>query len=68
VAPPKADVLLWTFTGTHVTTFHGTRGTMNGPWLTRKIIDETSTGRVVMNPSWLWSNGKAFSAWLRALR
>lgn len=67
-AAPQADVLLWGFTDSHVTTLAGTRGTMNGPWLTRQIVDMTASGRVVMSPSFLWSGGKAFGTWLRAAK
>ena len=68
VTAPKADVLLWEFTGSHVTTSGGTHGTMNGPWLTRKIIDVAPDGHIVMSPSYLWNHGMNFGTWLRAAK
>ena len=67
-AAPKADVLLWEMTSTHVTTLAGTRGSMNGPWLTRQIVDVAADGHVVMSPSYLWNNGQNFGTWLRAAK
>lgn len=68
VRAPKADVRLWQFTGSHVTTYAGVRGTMIGSWTTSRIVDVTHTGRVVMSPSVLWKHGHNFGAWLRATR
>jgi hypothetical protein len=68
VTAPSKDVLLWAFSNTHVTTLAGKHGTMNGPWLTRKIIDVAADGHVVMSPNWLWNDGKNFGAWLRAAK
>ena len=68
VTARSADARLWGFTNSHVTTLGGTHGTMNGPWLTRKIIDVAANGRVVMSPSWLWNHGMNFGAWLRAAK
>lgn len=65
VTAPKYANKLWSFTGTHVTTLAGTRGTMVGPWLIRKVIAVAPDGHVVMGPSALWDSGKAFSAWLK---
>lgn len=65
---PAADQLLWGFTGSHVTTLAGTKGTMNGPWLVRQIIDRAADGHVVMSPSYLWNNGQNFGTWLRAAK
>ena len=31
-APPAADIQLWQFAGSHVTTYSGDRGTILGPW------------------------------------
>jgi len=63
---PKADTLLWEFMGSKVTTLAGTKGTINGPWLVRQIIDRAADGHVVMSPSYLWNNGQNFGTWLRA--
>jgi hypothetical protein len=65
---PKADLRLWGFTKSGVTTYNGARGSMYGPWTTRQIIDVTATGRVVMVPSFLWNSGHNFGAWLLAAR
>lgn len=64
VTAPAQTTRLWEFTGTGVTTAAGTHGTMNGPWLTRKIIDVAPDGHIVMKPSGLWNNGANFGAWL----
>jgi hypothetical protein len=68
VTAPKADVMLWRFTDSHVTTVAGWHGSMNGPWLTRQIVDVAADGHVVMSPSWLWNEGQNFGAWLRAAK
>ncbi len=68
--PPARDTRLWQFTGSHLTTYSGVRGTMLGPWTTRKIIETstgTSTGTVVASPSTLGNHGQDFSLWLRPL-
>jgi hypothetical protein len=67
VAPP-ADVRLWAFTGTRVTTYGGTRGSILGPWATSQMIDTTdgmAAGAVVMSPSALSNAGQDFTVWLR---
>jgi hypothetical protein len=67
VAPP-ADVRLWEFTGTRVTTYGGTRGSIIGPWATSQTIDTTdgtAAGAVVMSPSALSNIGQNFTVWLR---
>jgi hypothetical protein len=54
VVPPPADGRLWDFTGTRVTTYGGTRGSILGPWPTSQTIDTTdgtAAGTVVMSPS-----------------
>ena len=39
VTPPLTrDTQLWQFTGSHLTTYSGARGTMLGPWTTSKIM------------------------------
>jgi len=63
---PKADIRLWKFTKTGATTSSGARGSMYGPWTTRKIIDVATGGRIVMSPWFLWNGGHNFGAWIRA--
>jgi hypothetical protein len=68
VTPPSADVLLWDFTDSHVTTYTGNHGTILGPWASREFTDTTdgtAAGSVVMSPSVLSGNGQDFGAWLR---
>jgi hypothetical protein len=59
---------LWQFTDSAVTTYTGVHGTIAGPWTTAQVVDTTnghSTGQLVMSPSFLFSNGANFGAWLR---
>jgi hypothetical protein len=68
VTPPSADTQLWDFSGSHVTTYSGGKGTILGPWATTEIIDTidaSSSGAVVMSPSVLSSGGQNFGIWLR---
>jgi hypothetical protein len=68
VVPPPADVRLWAVTGTRVTTYGGTRGSILGPWATSQMIDTTdatAAGAVVMSPSALSNAGQNFTVWLR---
>ena len=68
--PPQADTRLLAFTGSHVTTYSGGRGTITGPWATRQVIATTTgtaVGTVIASPSALWDGGANFGAWLRAL-
>jgi len=67
-SPPPGNIRLWQFTASHVTTYTGVRGSMIGNWTTSEIIDTTNggpSGHVVMSPSFLFSNGGDFGAWLR---
>jgi hypothetical protein len=67
-SPPSADIRLWQFTGSAVTTYTGVRGTISGPWTSNEVVDTTnggSSGQVVMSPSFLFSHGADFGAWLR---
>ena len=71
VTTPTADIRLWQFTGSHVTTYTGAHGTVLGPWTTQMLVDTTTgtaRGRVVMSPSSLWHAGQNFGVWLRANR
>lgn len=70
VTPPPADIRQWQFTGSHLTTYTGARGTILGPWTTSPVIETstgTSSGLVVQSPSGLWNGGQNFGVWLRAL-
>jgi hypothetical protein len=65
---PSGDIRLWQFTGSAATTYSGVHGTMTGPWTTSTIVDTTSgraSGQVVMSPSFLFSRGADFGAWIR---
>ena len=69
VAPPSADTRLWQFTGSHLTTYTGTRGTITGPWTTSPLTatsDGTAHSAVKASPSFLWNDGQNFGDWLRA--
>lgn len=68
--PPAADIRLWAFSDSHVTTYRGNHGTIAGPWTTHKLIattSGTSAGTVLMSPSGLWNSGANFGIWRRAL-
>lgn len=68
VTPPSADTRLWDFSGSHVTTYSGDKGTILGPWATSEIIDTigaSTSGTVVMSPSALSNGGQNFGVWLR---
>jgi len=68
--PPQADTRLLQFTGSHVTTYTGDRGTLTGPWATWKYIATTTgtaTGTVIASPSELSNGGANFGIWLRAV-
>lgn len=69
-APPAADIQLWQFADSHVTTYSGDHGTILGPWTTSKVSmtsTGTASGTVVASPSPLRDNGRSFGVWLRAL-
>jgi hypothetical protein len=68
VTPPPADTRLWDFSGSHVTTYSGDKGTILGPWATSEIVDTinaSTSGAVVMSPSVLSNGGQNFGTWLR---
>jgi hypothetical protein len=70
-APPAADIQLWQFAGSHVTTYSGDHGTILGPWTTSKVSmtsTGTASGTIVASPSALRDNGRSFGVWLRARR
>src|SRR5215831_15916760 len=61
--PPPADIRLWHFTGSHITTYTGAHGTILGPWTTSKLIatiDGTASAEVLMSPSSLGNGGQNF--------
>ena len=66
--PPPADIRLWHFTGSHITTYTGAHGTILGPWTTSKLIatiDGTASAEVLMSPSSLGNGGQNIGVWLR---
>ena len=68
--PPQADARMLEFTGSHVTTYTGQRGTITGRWATWQYIATTTgtaAGTVLASPSQLWNGGANFGVWLRAL-
>ena len=68
VPSPAADTRLWAVSGTRLTTYTGTRGTVIGPWQTSQEIQTstgTSAGTVYRSPSGLWNAGANFGVWLR---
>ena len=68
--PPQADTRLLQFTGSHVTTYTCTHGTLTGPWATWKYIATTTgtaAGTVIASPSGLSNSGANFGVWLRAV-
>ena len=69
-SPPAADIQLWQFAGSHVTTYSGDHGTILGPWTTSEVSvtsTGTASGTIVASPSALRDNGQSFGVWLRAL-
>lgn len=59
---------LWAFQDTQLTTVSG-QGTIFGPWTTNRVIGTrggTSTGAVVLWPTYPWNNGHNFSVMWRA--
>ncbi len=58
-SPVKSPFGLWSFTGCHVTTYSGVKGTMLGPWTT-KVVVAVSGGRIVMAPLQLVKGGANF--------
>jgi hypothetical protein len=67
VTPPPADIELWQFAGSHVTTDSGDHGTILGPWATTQYTDTTGTaaGATVMSASVLSHGGQTFGVRLR---
>ncbi|HEY6279034.1 MAG TPA: hypothetical protein VIX86_22200 [Streptosporangiaceae bacterium] len=67
VASPTADQRLWSFAGSLVTSYDGTRAGLRGPWPARMLVATvtgTVAGAVVMSPSELWGR-QQFGVWLR---
>ena len=68
LTPPPADTQLWQFTGTHVTTYSGVHGTIQGPWNAAQFIDTlhgAASDPVVMDAPGLSNAGQDFTVWLR---
>ncbi len=71
-SPPAADIGLWQFDGSHVTTYRGDHGTVLGPWTTSEVsvtstgtATGTAAGATVMSASVLSNSGQNFGVWLR---
>jgi hypothetical protein len=68
ITTPAADTPMWAFTGSRVTTYTGSHGTILGPWASSQLIDTTNgtaTGTVVMSPGLLTGRGQIFTVYLR---
>ena len=69
VTAQPADIRLWKFTGTRLTTANGFwAGTILGPWRADEFIDTpnaTSAAPVVMDAPVLRNGGQDFTVWLR---
>ena len=69
VTTPPADIRLWRFTGTRLTTANGFwNSTIMGPWRADEFIDTpnaTSAAPVVMSAPVLRNDGQNFTVWLR---
>jgi hypothetical protein len=67
VSAPPAGLLMWAFTDSRLATYSGQRGTLLGPWTTRKVV-ATATGlagaKPKTSPSEPWNNGQNFGVWL----
>jgi hypothetical protein len=60
----SSSTRLWAFKDTSLTSYNGTHGAIFGPWGTSRIIGTqggTSTGTVVLWPTYPWNNGRNFS-------
>lgn len=67
VSPPPADIQLWAFTTSRITTYAGEHGSVLGPWGNAEEIDTstgTSRGAIVMEASLLSNAGQDFGVWL----
>jgi len=65
----SSNTRLWAFKDTQLTSTGGTHGTLLGPWPSYRIIGTrggTSTGAVVLRPTYPWNNGHNFSVMWRA--
>jgi hypothetical protein len=63
------DTRLWKFEDTRLTSVSGRHGTIFGPWVTNRVIGTrggTSTGAVVLWPTYPSNNGHNFGVWWRA--
>lgn len=67
----RTDTRLWSFKNTRLTSYNGTRGTLLGRWPSYRAIGTstgTSTGTVVLRPTYPWNNARNFGVWWRAAR
>jgi hypothetical protein len=63
------DTRLWAFRDTRLTSVSGRHGTIFGPWVTSRVIGTrggTSTGAVVLWPTYPSNSGHNFGVWWRA--
>ena len=68
VTPPPADVRTGAFSGTHLTSYDGTRGSLLGPWPIGHLIATTTgtaDGDVIADAPALWNSGENFGVWER---
>jgi hypothetical protein len=68
VTPPPASVRLWVFRNSDITSYNATHGTLVGPWPTFKVTATTtgtSSGTVVMYPTYPSNSGHNFGVWLK---
>jgi hypothetical protein len=67
---PAADAKVFPITGTHFTSYNGTKGTVIGGWDYQQVINGTSsasTTSINANAPVLWNGGENFAVWERAL-
>jgi hypothetical protein len=67
VTPPPTSVRPWAFRNSDITSYNGTHGTLLGPWPALKVIATTtgtSSGSVVMFPTYPSNSGRNFGLWL----
>ncbi|HEV2452180.1 MAG TPA: hypothetical protein VGS62_09650 [Streptosporangiaceae bacterium] len=68
VTAPATDTRLWAFASSHLTTYSGARGTLQGPWVTSEVVDTltgTPSGAIVTDAPVLYNSGQNFGVWLR---
>ena len=68
ISAPPSDVRTGAFSGTALTTYNVTRGTMLGPWNTSQVVATTTGtagGALIANAPTLWNGGANFGVWER---